>query len=77
MTFWPRHSKRPRDPFRKAQLAPRKGVRKCSYADGGVDGLGREICAACGYPRVNDRHDLPERSDEERLVEQRILGESE
>lgn len=47
------------------------------YADDGtVDHRGEGRCASCGLPQGNRRvHDLPPRSEDERAMEARRMGE--
>jgi hypothetical protein len=43
--------------------------------DGTRDVWGHGRCQECGTPRSNERHEVPERSDEERETEARRVGE--
>jgi len=33
-------------------------------------------CAACGFPKIHRSHDVPERTDEQRELESRRIGET-
>jgi hypothetical protein len=43
--------------------------------DSTKDHRGEGRCRECGTPRSNERHELPERSEEERQTEMRRMGE--
>lgn len=45
------------------------------YDDGTKDWAGEGRCADCGLPRANRRHDLRPRTDEQRQLDERRMGE--